>query len=95
MASYRLSPNAADDLERIWFYGLEQWGVVQADRYIEALYQRFSELAEAPRKYPAVNLIREGYRRSVCGRDSIFYRIDGADVEIMAVIGQQDLDEWL
>jgi toxin ParE1/3/4 len=95
MASYRLSPNAKDDLERIWFYGFEHWGVTEADRYIEAFYQRFAELAEQPLLYRAVDDIREGYRRSVCGRDSIYYRIDGEDVEIMAVIGQQELDEWL
>ena len=95
MGSYRVSKNAEDDLYRIWLYGLEKWGVAEADRYIEALYRRFSELAEQPFLYPAVDDIREGYRRSVCGCDSIFYRIDGEDVEIMAVIGQQDLEQWL
>ena len=95
MASYRLSPQAAADLECIWLYGLQHWGVTQADKYIEALYQRFSELVNNPRQYPAVDEIYRGYRRSVCGSDSIYYRIDGADVEIMAVIGRQDLGEWL
>lgn len=95
MASYRLSPNAQDDLERIWFYGLEHWGVAEADRYIEALFDRFSELAEQPRLYPAVDEIREGYRRSVCGSDSIYYRIASDAVEIMAILGQQDTGEWL
>lgn len=94
MGSYRVSESAEDDY-RIWLYGLEQWDVAEADRYIAALYERFSRLAEQPLLYPAVDHIRVGYRRSVCGRDSIYYRIDGADVEIMAVIGQQDLDEWL
>ena len=93
MASYRLSPNAAADLELIWLYGLEQWGVTQADEYIEALYQRFSELVKNPRQYPAVDEIYRGYRRSVCGSDCIYYRIDGADFEIMAVIGRQDLEK--
>lgn len=95
MASYRLSPKAAADLECIWLYGLQHWGVTQADKYIEALYQRFSELVNNPRQYPAVDEIYRGYRRSVCGSDSIYYRIDGADVEIMAVIGRQDLGKWL
>lgn len=95
MANYRLSPNAKEDLERIWFYGLEQWGVVEADQYIQALYQRFDELSEQPLLYPAVDEIREGYRRSVCGGDSIFYRINNTDIEIMAIIGRQDLSQWL
>ena len=85
MADYRLSPQAAADLERIWFYGLRQWGVAQADKYIEALYQRFSELVANPRQYPAVDEIYRGYRQSVCGSDSIDYRIHGADIEIMAI----------
>jgi hypothetical protein len=32
---------------------------------------------------------------SVCGVDNTYYRVSGKSVEIMAVIGQQDLDEWL
>ena len=95
MANYRLSPSAKEDLERIWFYGLEQWGVVEADRYIQALYQRFAELSEQPLLYPAVDEIRKGYRRSVCGGDSIFYRINDSGIEIMAIIGRQDLSQWL
>ena len=37
----------------------------------------FEQLAENPWLYQAVDDIREGYRRSVCGVDSIYYRIDG------------------
>jgi len=95
MASYRLSPNAKDDLERIWFYGLETWGPEAADRYIEGLFEKFQEIADQPRLYQAVDEIRKGYRRCVSGSDSIFYRIAGDDIEIMAVIGQQDLASWL
>ena len=32
------------------------------------------------------------YRRGV---DSIFYRIVGNGVEIMRILGRQDIDEWL
>ena len=35
------------------------------------------------------------YRRSPCGADSIYYRVDGNDVEIMSIIGRQDIEEWL
>jgi toxin ParE1/3/4 len=44
-------------------------------------------------RYQAVDEIRKGYRRSVCGVDSIYYRIKGDDVEIMAIIGQQDIEK--
>jgi toxin ParE1/3/4 len=44
--------------------------------------------------YPATD-IREGYRRSVCGSESVYYRIVGETVEIMAIIGRQEVDDWL
>lgn len=95
MGSFRLSENAKADLNRIWRRGLEQWGEEQADRYYNTLFDRFKQLADQPLLYPAANDIREGYRRSVCGVDSIYYRIVGDNIEIMAIIGQQDLEEWL
>jgi toxin ParE1/3/4 len=39
--SYRLSDRAQADLVEIWDYSAEQWGVDQADRYIDALITRF------------------------------------------------------
>lgn len=33
MANYRISPNAKDDLERIWRYGVDRWGMEAADAY--------------------------------------------------------------
>lgn len=95
MANYRLAPNAKADLERIWLYGLEQWGLTRADAYIEDLHKRFSEIAEHPLKYPAVEDVRAGHRRSVFKSDSIYYRVDGSDVEVMAIIGSQDIENWL
>lgn len=65
------------------------------DRYYETLIQRFSCIAEAPYKYQSVDHIRESYRRSVCGVDSIYYRMSGDVIEIMRVLGRQDAGERL
>ena len=92
--NYRLREEAETDLERIWFYGLEHWGLEAADAYYAAFFDHFEQLAEQPLLYPASDF-HEGYRRSVCGSDSVFYRIDGETVETMTIIGQQNLDEWL
>jgi toxin ParE1/3/4 len=48
------------------------------------------ELAENPRLWPAVDHIRPGYRRSVYGRHSIYYRIDPDAIVIVRILGQQD-----
>jgi toxin ParE1/3/4 len=88
---YKLSQEAKLDLACIYWRGVEEFGEYQAVRYYEALIQRFDAIAEAPFTYPAVDHIREGYRRSVCGVDSIYYRLRGGIPEIMRVLGRQDV----
>ncbi len=95
MGSYRLTEDAKADLIRIYRRGLREHGEVQADVYYSAFFDRFEQIAKQPLLYAAVEHVRVGYRRSVCGSDSIFYRVQGDDVEIMAIIGQQDTGQWL
>ncbi len=93
MGNYKLSPDAEADLHRIWLRGLREYGEDQADKYYYNFIARFAEIAEQPYLYQAVDYIREGYRRSVCGIDSIYYHVDGDTVEIMNILGRQDTDE--
>ena len=95
MANYRINEDAKADLQRIYRRGVLEFGETQADRYFDALFDRFEEIAEQPLQYQAVDDIREGYRRSVCGVDSIYYRIVDNIVEIMSILGQQDIGGWL
>lgn len=90
--TYKLSHEAKRDVARIYWRGVEAFGEEQAIRYFEALIQRFEGIAQAPYLYPAVEHIQEGYRRSVCGVDSIYYRLTGDTVEIMRVLGRQDMN---
>lgn len=41
---------------------------------------------------PAVDEIRTGYRRSVCGVDSIYYRVMDDVVDTMRVLDRQDVE---
>ena len=95
MGSYKLSVDAQTDLIRIHQRGVHQYGEAQADKYYYDFIERFEQLAEQPYLYQAVDDIREGYRRSVCGVDSIYFRVDGDTVEIMSILGQQDVGKWL
>lgn len=95
METYRLSEDAKNDLIRIHQHGVRNFGEAQADRYYQAFFDRFEQIAEQPYLYLAVDYIRKGYRRSVCGTDSIYYRVNGDTVEIMNILGQQDIKEAL
>lgn len=90
MAEYRLARRAAEDLREIADYGYAHFGHAQSDRYGALLKRRFALLAERPLLFPAVDHIRSGYRRSVCGAHSIYYRMDGTGVEIIRILKHQD-----
>ncbi len=76
MYEFRIAQAAKDDLILIAQYGDENFGVAQSDRYRDQLKQRFYILSGQPFLYPSVSHIRKGYRRSVCGVHSIYYRIE-------------------
>jgi len=95
MAEYRLSNEAREDLIRIHHYGVEKFGISQADKYFDAFFECFDIIAQRPFSFESVAYIKKGYRRCVCGVDSIYYRIEDGTVEIMAIIGRQDLKSIL
>jgi len=91
MAEYRLSNEAKNDLIRIHQYGIKRFGEQQADKYFDTFFDYFDMIAERPFSFESVDYIKEGYRRCVCGPDSIFFRVNEKVVEIMAIIGRQDI----
>ena len=95
MVKYRLSNEAKEDLIRIHHYGVEKFGVIQSDKYFDSFFEYFDIIAQRPFSFESVDYLKTGYRRCVCGSDSIFYRINNGVVEIMAVIGRQDLNSIL
>ena len=95
MANYKLSQDAKTDLQRIYKHGVREFGEAQADKYFEAFFTRFEEITENPYRYQLIDHIREGYRRSPCGSDNIYYCIENNNVEIMNIIGSQDIEEYL
>jgi toxin ParE1/3/4 len=92
MAEYRLSNQAKEDLIRIHQFGVIKFGETQADKYYKSFFEYFDLIAHRPMTFESVDFIKPGYRRCVCGVDSIFYRINGNISEIMAIIGRQDID---
>lgn len=92
MNKYRLSNVAKEDLIRIHNYGVHKFGEVQADKYFDSFFKYFDIIAERPFSFEAVDYIKPGYRRCVCGSDSIYYKVNDEDIDIMAIVGKQDLN---
>lgn len=95
MAKYRLSNEAKDDLIRIHHYGVKKFGMTQADKYFESFFDYFEIITQRPLSFESVDFIKKGYRRCVCGSDSIYFKMSDDIVEIMAIVGRQDLKNIL
>ena len=95
MAKYRLSNSEKEDLIRIHHFGVTKFGINQADKYFDSFFDYFEIIAQRPLSFESVDYIKEGYRRCPCGSDTIYYRINENIVEIMAIIGMQDLKNIL
>ena len=95
MAEFRLSNTAKEDLIRIHHYGVKKFGITQADKYFDSFFEYFDIIAQRPFSFESVDYIKKGYRRCVCGSDSIFFKVNENVVEIMTIIGRQDLDNIL
>ena len=95
MADYRISNTAREDLIRIHHYGVKKIGITQADKYFDSFFEYFEIIAQRPFSFESVDFIKKGYRRCVCGSDSIFFKVNENVIEIMTIIGRQDLDNIL
>ena len=91
MSKYKLSKAAKEDLIRIHHFGVENFGMDQADKYFNTFFDYFEIIAQQPFAFESIDYIKKGYRRCPCGVDSIYFRINDDIVEIMAIIGRQDL----
>jgi toxin ParE1/3/4 len=95
MSKYKLSNVAKEDLIRIHQFGVKRFGLTQADKYFDTFFDYFEIIADRPFAFESVDYIKPGYRRCVCGSDTIYFKVNDDIVEIMTIVGQQDLDNAL
>jgi toxin ParE1/3/4 len=89
MSEFRLTPAARRDLEGIWRYTLQQWGVEQANRYVDALTDTFQVLADLPKSAPACDHIRAGYRHRGIERHVVYFKIAPYGIAVVRVLHER------
>ena len=93
---YRIRALARADLESIWLYTYEQWGIIQADSYLEALIQRFDWLVENPALGKPRDDVKQGYFCFPEGMHLVFYILVNHQLEIIGIPHQSmDVVEYL
>jgi toxin ParE1/3/4 len=97
VSRYLLSPAAQADLEQIWGYTHDRWGVDQAEEYLRELQRAIERAAANQRIDRACDEIRPGYRKLPAGSHLLFYRVNAEGViDVVRVLHQRmDVDRHL
>lgn len=86
MAEYLLTPAAERDLEDIWTYTVQHWGLEQANHYIDHLIAAIDSLSQSPKAAPTCDHIRIGYRRRSVERHMVYFRITTDGIVVVRVL---------
>lgn len=87
---YRISKEAIEDLDKIWFYTLKNWSLKQADRYYSQIIEEIEYIAANYYHGNSLENIRKDYRYLKVKSHLIFYRKDeNGIVEIVRVLHER------
>ena len=85
MAEYRLSSKAKDDLDDIWYY-ISSGSIVNADRFLDRLYETMKLLAEMPMMGRTRKDLVPRLRSFIEGNYLIFYLPIETGIEVVRVV---------
>lgn len=89
------SPAAIADIDGIWDYTAEMWGVDQADRYTDDIRDACNDLA-AGKKQGRTSDVRDGYLKYSVGKHFVFFVRTCDGIAVIRVLHQQmDTDRHL
>ena len=88
--SYKISVEAAADLENSWLYTFDKWSLEHADRCVNLIFDEIEYLSTSPASGKDLSHIREKYRSSKVKSHIVFYRqVANHAIEIVRVLHQQ------
>ena len=91
MMKYKITNEAQNDLENIWFYTYENLSIKQADRYYKLLLDEIEYLANNPKVGQDYSHVRKDYLRSNVKSHLILYKINQKEnlIEIIRILHQR------
>ncbi len=89
--AYSIRALARDDLEEIWIFTFEEWGLEQADKYLNSLFSRFEWLSRNPYTGKDREDIKNGYFCFPEGMHLVFFTMTEYGIDIIG-IPHQNMD---
>ncbi|KPQ28382.1 MAG: hypothetical protein HLUCCX14_11320 [Marinobacter excellens HL-55] len=91
MLKLSVTPKAESDLIGIWVYTCEEWGVDQADKYLDQLDEGMKQLINHPSLGADYTHVFPGYRRLQVEHHAVFYQVLEPEVVVVRVL-HEDID---
>ena len=89
LAECRLSPEAERDLENIWVYTYDKWGLAQANNYIDKFSTAFDQIVNNPQLGTKYDHIRKNYRRLPIANHIVYYRLTEYGISVIRILHQR------
>ena len=90
MSGLRYAPAARADLDAIWTYTVERWGVAQAASYVREIDQACHDAAAGRRASTPIDDIRPGYRKLLVRSHVVFWRrYEAGDMVVVRILHQR------
>lgn len=91
MLKLHVTPKAESDLVDIWLYSCEEWGLDQADKYLDLLEMGMKQLLNHPLLGANYSYVRQGYRRLQIEHHAVFYQVLEPEIRVVRVL-HEDMD---
>ena len=88
MSRFVLSPRARADLDGIWSYTEQSWGIDQAERYLHQIADAVNLVAENPARGRYCDHIHQGYQKYPVGSHVLFYRLTEGGIDVVRILHQ-------
>lgn len=89
MTKLLFSPLAQQDIEAIYDYTISNWGILQADTYLDLIQTACEDLCNGRHSGQDASYVRAGYRRQKCKSHIIFYRQTEQRTKVIRVLHQK------
>jgi toxin ParE1/3/4 len=90
------TPRARRDIEEIWEYPFERFGLDKAEAYLRGIQRAAMTVTEDPRRGFGCDEIRSGYRKFSVGSHVLFFRTSAAHGVIVRILhARMDFDRHL
>lgn len=82
-------PLARKDIKGIWRYTKKEWGVKQADNYVQELGQSIQRLAQTPKTGLSIYDVYEGCRVFRYRRHIVIYSVTNTSLVVQRVLHER------